>query len=201
MQPVGIHQALASQRIRIPLGARDRVDVHNVHRVDFFQPASLGLDHKEVDNNCQHCTRDSKDQPIEVINVVRDQCTEEADQEVEQPVARRSQRHAGSAVPSGIQFSDDGPDERSPGCGKGGNEEAGKDDHDISGLGCRRRVRVVELVVPDKGVDEEADKHPNGAEDQGFAATDVLNNPEADDGRCDVDGAKNDGSDVYLKLV
>jgi hypothetical protein len=53
--------------------------------------------------------------------------------------------------------------------------------------------------VPNERVDEEAYAHPSGACHHGFAAADVFNNPKAEYGSCDVDGAQDDG--CYVGVV
>jgi hypothetical protein len=48
-------------------------------------------------------------------------------------------------------------------------------------------VRAVEREVADRRKDEEADEHPGGAGDEGFAASVVLDDVKAVEGDAEVD--------------
>jgi hypothetical protein len=196
MQAIRVDKAIALQRLGGPFGARDGVDMKHVHGVDLFKGTALGLDHEEVDDDGEDGARDSEDQAVVVVDLIGDHGAEERDQEVEKPVRGRSESHASSAVAGGVQFTDDGPDKRSPGRSESGNEQACEDNHDVSCLRGARRVVVVQLEVSDEGVDEEAHEHPEGAENHGLSPAYVLNNPQANNRGGNVYGSQDDGGDV-----
>lgn len=154
VQPVGVDETILRQARRIPLSAGDRVDVNHVHSVNLLERAALSLDHEEVDDEEEQDEGDSEDETVEVVDAVGDEGRAEGDDEVEEPVGRSGKTHAGSAVAGRVQLSDDGPDEGSPGSGESGNEQAGEDDHDISGSGAILGNVPVERVVTDESVDE-----------------------------------------------
>lgn len=172
--------------------------MQDVHGVDFLEGAALCLDHEEVDDEEEQDEGDGEDETVEVVDAVSNQRGAEGDDEVEEPVGCCGKTHAGSTVAGGVQLSDNGPDKRSPRGGKGSNEQASEDNHNVSGLGCAERVLVVELVVSDEGVDEEAGSHPSSTSHHSLAATDILNNPESRNGCSDVDSSENDGGNVRV---
>ena len=196
MQPVGVDKAVLSQARRIPLGAGNRVDVNHVHGVDLLERAALGLNHEEVDDEEEQDEGDGEDKTVEVVDAVGDEGGAEGDDEVEEPVGGGGETHAGSAVAGRVQLSDDGPDEGSPGGGERGNEQAGEDNHDVSGSGRALGKVLVEGVVTDEGVDEEAHGHPGSTDHHSLSTADVLDDPETEDGSDDVDGSEDDGGDV-----
>ena len=53
------------------------------------------------------------------------------------------------------------------------------------------RIITIEREVSDGGKYHEADKHPEGTEDERFATAEVLNNVEADESRSEVDATQN----------
>jgi hypothetical protein len=198
VQPVGVDEAILLQARRIPLGAGDGVDVQHVHGVDLLERAALGLNHEEVDDEEEQDKRDGEDETIEVVNFVGDEGGAEGDDEVEEPVGRGGETHAGSAVSRRIQFTNDCPHQRPPGGCKCGNEQAGEDNHDVSGSGSVLGNDPVERKVTDKGVDEQAHGHPGSTDHHGLSAADILNDPETEDGGDDVDGSEDDGGDVRV---
>jgi hypothetical protein len=130
------------------------------------------------------------------VDLVGDHGAEERDQEVEKPVRGRGETHASGAVTGGVQFTDDGPNKRSPGCSKSGNKQACEDNHDVTGLRGARRVGVVQLEVSDEGVNEEAHEHPQRTTNHSLSPADILNNPQAKNRGGDVHGTQDDGGDV-----
>lgn len=168
----------------------------HVHGVDLFERTALCLNHEEVDNEEEDDDRNSEDQSVEVVDLVGDHGGEEGDQEVEEPIRGCSQTHTGGAVTCGIEFSNDGPDEWSPGGCESSDEKTCEDNHDVSSLGCAQGILVVELEVADEGVDEKAYCHPRSSAHHGLATAYVLDDPETKDSSDDVDGTKNDGCDV-----
>jgi hypothetical protein len=178
----------------VPLGTGDWVDVKDVHGIDLFERATLGLDHEEVDDEEHDHTGNGEDETVQPGDLVGDESGEERDKEVHQPVGGGRESHAGSTVTSWVELSDDGPNHRSPGSGEGNNEETGEDDHDTtSGL-----VILWVLEATNEGIDQQAHSHPGGTSKKGLAATTVLNDPETTNGSNDVDGTKNDGGDVRV---
>jgi len=168
----------------------------HVHGVDFFQRAALGLNHEKVDDEKQYSAAASEHKAVEVVDIVCDHGAEERDEEVEEPVGGCCKRHADSAVASGVQFSDNSPDEWTP-CGrKSRNEQAGEYDHDVTGLRGALRVVVVQLVVADERVDEQAHEHPCSARHHSLPPSDVFDNPQACNGCGNVHCTEDDGSDV-----
>jgi hypothetical protein len=196
VEPVGVDQAILSQRCGIEFCAGDGVDVKHIHRVNFLKRAALGLDHEEVDDEEKSEAAGTEHQTVEVVDVVCDHRREERDQEVEEPVGCGREGHADSAVTSRVELSDDSPDKGSPGGGESCNEQAGEDNHDVTGLRSALRERLVELVVADECVDEETGSHPSGTSHHGLATSDVLNDPQTEDGGGNVDGTEDDRSNV-----
>jgi hypothetical protein len=196
VQTVSVDQTVALEGRRIPLGAGDGVDVQHVHGVDLLERAVLGLDHEEVDGEEEQRAAHTEHETVEVVNPVGNQSRAERNDEVEEPVGSCREGHAGRTVASWVKFTNNGPDERSPSGGEGGDEQAGEDNHDVSGLGGAQGVDVVQHVVSNESVDEETHEHPGGSTHHSLAAADVLNDPETEDSGDDVDGTQNDGSDV-----
>ena len=177
----------------VPFGGADRVHSHHIHRVDLFKRSVLGLDHEEEDETGEEETAEAKHEAVEVVDLVRDECRAERDQEVEQPVASSGQSHARGAVAGWVDFGDDGPDEGTPGGGEGDDEEAGEDNKDVAG-----GFVAVEGEMAHEGVDHEADEGPEGADDQCPAAGALLHDVKAAEGAADVDGAEDDLGDVGI---
>ena len=173
--------------------------MEHVHGVDLLERAVLGLDHEEVDDPEEQEAGDTEDETVVVVDAVGDEGGDERDDEVEQPVGRGGEGHAGRAVTGGVQLTDDGPDKRSPGGRETDDEQASEDDHDVAGNRGRDGSAVgtrVGDVVADEGVDEQADEHPCSTAHHSHAAADVLNNPEATDSGNDVNGTEDDRGDV-----
>jgi hypothetical protein len=85
------------------------------------------------------------------------------------------------------QFSANRPDHRSPRRSKSKEEESCEDDHSSCCLLCILRVLAVKREVADGREDEEADEHPAGAGDEGFAASVMFYDVEAVEGDAEVD--------------
>lgn len=196
---IGVDEAVLAQAVARPLGARDGVHVEHVHGVDLLQRPALRLDHEEEDDEEEGRAAAGEDEAIEVVNVVGDEGSEEGDQEVEEPVRRRGQRHAGSAVARRVQLADDGPNHGSPGRGEGTDEQTGEDNHDVTRLRRAGWVRGIKLVVAHEGEDEEAHAHPRGAKHETLPATTVLDDPQSGNGGDDVDRAENDRGDIGVR--
>lgn len=110
MQTIGIHKPISAQGVGRPLGAGNRVDVKHVHGVDLFERATLALNHEKEDDEEERKATTSKHETVEVVDVVGNHRTEERDQEVEQPVGSRGERHANRAVTGRVQLADNSPD-------------------------------------------------------------------------------------------
>jgi len=177
----------------VPLGGRDGVDAEHVHGVDLLERAVLGLDDEEEDEAREEQARAAEDEAVPVVDVVDDEGGEEGDEEVPQPVGRGGQSHAGGAVAGGVQLGDDSPDEGSPGGGEGDDEQAGEDDQDVSGGGA---AGLLKNELTDEGVDQETDDSPESTNDESSAASALLDDPQTTESAEDVDGTKNDLSDV-----
>lgn len=147
---ISVREAVALQRVWVPLRAGDGVDVQHVHGVDFLERTALGLDHEEVDDDSQGRTASSEHKTVEVVDIVGDHGAEERDQEVEQPVGSCREGHADSTVAGRVEFSDDGPHKRTPGGGEGSNEQTGEHNHNVTSLRSALRVGMIELVVADE---------------------------------------------------
>lgn len=199
VQSIGVGGTLSVEAAAIPVGGGDRVDVQDVHGVDLLKSAALGLNHEEVDNPEQTEARATENQTVEVVDLLGDESGEERDQEVEQPVGSGSQSHGGGTVAGGVQLADDGPDQGTPGDGEGDDEQAGEDNHDLTGLGVVGAVTVGELVVTNEGVDEQAHEHPGSADHETLAAAAALNNPQRNQSSANVDGTENDRGNVRVR--
>lgn len=102
--------ALCAEGFGAPGGGGERVNVKDVHGVDFLEGAILGLDDKEEDDPEEGEEGTGKDESVVVVDVVGDEGGEEGDEEVEEPVGGRGECHAGGSVAGGVEFSDNGPD-------------------------------------------------------------------------------------------
>lgn len=129
------------------------------------------------------------------MDLVRDEGREEGDEEIEEPVGGSGQCDTSSSVSCWIQLPRNSPNHRSPRSSESDDKQAGKDDHDVSGLGSRGRVCGIELVFSDESENEETHHHPESTENECLALADVLCHPDATDGGDDVDGSEDDGSD------
>ncbi|EKG17136.1 hypothetical protein MPH_05650 [Macrophomina phaseolina MS6] len=119
----------------LPLSRRDGIDMCDVHRINVFERAAFGLYHKEVDDKHQAKAATGENKSKEVINISGDECREEADKEVHQPVLgggihvsflnfpsmRKGFTHGSggqadsrSSVASRIEFPNNSPGKRSP---------------------------------------------------------------------------------------
>lgn len=78
-------------------------------------------------------------------------------------------------------LADHDPSTRTPGAGEEEDVDADKGDHGAHGVG------IVPIGNSDNGHDELADYHAQGTPQQQGSTTDLLNGPERDWGRADVD--------------
>lgn len=101
VKPVGVDETIFAERRGIEVGTSDRVDVQDVHRVNFLERAALRLNHEEVDHEEQSETAGTEDQAVEVVDLAGDHGREERDQKVEQPVGGSGKSHTKSAVAGG----------------------------------------------------------------------------------------------------
>ena len=170
----------------------------DVHGVDLLERAILGLDDEKVGDEEQSTSTAAEHETVKVVNLIRDESSEEGDEEVEEPVGGGSQCDASRAVTGWVQLRSNGPDNWSPGSGEGGDEEAGESDHDLSG--CRGGFRIIAAkgVLADEGEDEETHSHPGGAGHESWATTEGLDDPETGDGTGNVDRTKNDRCDIRV---
>ena len=170
-----------------------------VHRVNLLERAVLGLDDEEVDDEEESKRTASKYQAVEPVNVLHDQLSEERDEKVPQPVGSGSQRHTLGSVTSWVELCDDSPDQRSPGGSECDNEQAGKDDEDVSGSWGRSWVCVVEAEVTNKGVDHKAHELPCSTDHQGQTTTAFGGDPKTQESAASVDGSEDDLSNVRVR--
>lgn len=198
VQVIGVstRQAISTEIFWLPVSRLAWVDVQDVHGVDFLKRAVLGLNDEEVDDPEKGEAADTENHSVPVVNLVSDEGGEERDQEVEQPVGGGSESHTWGTVAGWVQLSNDGPDERSPGGGKGADEEAGEDDQDFSLDGGAGWIIEGKTERADEGVDEEAHEHPCGSTHESLATTAVLDNPQSTNSSDNVDGSKDDGGNV-----
>lgn len=75
------------------------------------------------------------------------------DLQVPEPVGSSGESHAFTAVLGRVQFSNNRPDERTPGCSERSNKQAGEGDENSPGLGGVHRVLMIEREVSNEGVD------------------------------------------------
>lgn len=183
---------------RNPAGALPWLDVLDVHGVDLLESATLGLADEEVDNHGGSKGTASKHVAVLEVNGAGNEGGEEGNQEIPGPVGGSRNTHAGGAVAGWVEFTDNSPDDRSPGGCEADNEEAGKHDQCSTSLGSGRRVGLVERVVSDGSENHEADEHPDGTTNQRLATTIVLDNVETDDGNTKVDASQDHLSHVTV---
>lgn len=180
----------------IPLGTRDGVHSEHVHGINFLQRAVLGLDHEEEDNDCQCQAASGEDQAVKVVDCIRDEACEEGDEEVPQPVRCRGESHCWSPVFHGVQLTDNSPDEWTPCRCKSSNEQAREDNQDVARSRRLGGISLVQGEVAHETVHHEAHKHPQSSDDEGVAATALLDDPETADGARHVDSTQDDLRDV-----
>lgn len=99
---VVVDDAAILQRCGIEFGARDGVNVHEIHLINLLERPVLGLNHEEVNDKEQRKATSAEDEAVEVVNLVRDHGREEGNQEVEEPVAGCCKGHAGCTVSSRV---------------------------------------------------------------------------------------------------
>lgn len=63
----------------IPFGRCDWVDAQNVHCINFFQRAVLGLNHEEENDGHESSTATCKYQTVPVVDGISDEASEEGD--------------------------------------------------------------------------------------------------------------------------
>lgn len=170
----------------------------DIHGVNLLKSAALGLADEEVDNDGSSKRAGSKNVAIFEVNSAGDEWGEEGDQKVPCPVGGGCDSHAGCSITGRVEFTDNRPDDRSPGGCKTNDEEAGEDNQGGTGLGGGRRIGLVERVVSNCCKNHEADEHPDSTSDQRLAATKMLNNVETDNGNTKVDTGHNHLSDVAV---
>lgn len=158
-----------------------------VHRVDFLERPTLSLDYEEVDKDPTHQVTPGEYVTQCKVDILRDERREKGDQKVPCPVARRSKRHTPGTVFGGVNFGNQRPDHRAPGCGVAENEEGCHDNEGDALLRGVGGLLHVEREVAHGGEDHEADEHPDAAHDQGLAATVMLNQIETNKGHAEVD--------------
>lgn len=181
-----------------PAGALPWLDVLDVHGVDFFKSAALGLADEKVHNHCSAEGAGSKNITVLEVDGAGDERGKEGDKEIPGPVRGGCNSHAGGAVAGWVEFTHNSPDDRSPGGSETDDEEAGKDNQSSTGLGSIRRIGLVERVVSDSSKDHEANEHPEATSNQRLAATKVLDNVETNDGNTKVDTSQDHLSNVAV---
>jgi len=134
--------------------------MHQVHGVNLLQGLSIRLNEEEVDGERSQQITSSKDVAVSEADTVGDERREEAEVEVPEPVAGRAVRDGLGSVATRVHLCDASPCHWSPGGGEGGDEEAGEDDHDVTGCLVRGAITVLEHEMSDACVDNEASKHP-----------------------------------------
>jgi len=95
-----------------------------------------------------------------------------------------------------IHLSNNSPNERSPGGGKGDNEETSKGNEDLAHHRGSHWIVGIQGEGAGETVDHEADEHPQSTVDQSRATTNVLYDPEATEGSSNVNRAQDDGRNV-----
>lgn len=178
---------------RCPLAALPWLDMQDIHSIRLLQGPALALAHKEIRDQHTRQIASGEDVTIPIVDLGRDKRGEEGDEEVPRPVAGGAETHGLGAVAAGVDLARDAPDDGTPGGGVAKDEEGGEDDHDGAGRWCILRRHAVEGEVPDGGEDHEAHEHPETAGHKGFAATEVLDDVEGEEGGAEVDAAEDHG--------
>lgn len=163
----------------------------DIHGVNLLESAALGLADEKVHNHGGGKRAGSKHVAVLKVDGAGDEGGEKGDQEIPRPVGGSRNTHTGGAVAGWVEFTDNRPDDRSPGGCEADNEEAGKDNQGSAGFGSGRRIGLVERVVTDSSKNHKADEHPDGTSNQRFATSKVLDNVETDDGNAKVDTSHN----------
>ncbi len=196
---VGASHALVAKIGRSPLCAFSWADTENVHCVNLLEWAVLGLDDEEVNDEEECQAASTEDHTVPVVNLVGNEGGKEGDKEVKEPVRWGSESHAWGTIAGRVELTDDGPNERSPGSGESGDEDAGEDDENFTWDGSRLWVGEGQAEGADKRVDKEAYEHYSGTPHKGLAATDVLHDPETNDSCADINRAEDNGGDVGVR--
>ena len=166
--------------------------MRNIHRIDLLERLALRLNHTKIYHKRRRQVARRKYIPIPIIDRRRDERREKRDQEVEQPIRRRRERHALGAVLARIDLADQSPDNGTPSNSVASDEKRCEDDHDRAAGFVVRRVhgRRLEDEMPDGREHHEAHEHPQRAADERFPPAVVLHDVEAEEGHAEVDAAE-----------
>lgn len=177
---------------RRPLGASPRLDVLQVHGVNFLKTATLAFNDEEVDNQTSNKVASSKDVTVQEIDITSNEGCEETNAEVPGPVGRSRNGHSLGSVSGGENLGLDGPDHGTPSSGVAENKETRKNDqHNASSRGLIW-VFEIEKEVADGSKDEEANGHPDGTSNQRLATAKVFDNVQTDESDAKVDAVEDD---------
>lgn len=185
-------------RWRHPFAALPRGDAHDIHHVHFLQGLALALENTEVHDQNRGEETAREHISIGEIDFTTDEGSEEADQEVPEPVGSRGHGHRPGSIARGVDLGDDGPDHRTPRGGVASDEQTGKDHHRLASPGSRRGVLEIQREVPDGGVDHETNEHPDGPGDERLATAEMLDDIEASKGGAEVHTTQDHLRDVAV---
>lgn len=161
------------------------------HTVNLLERQTLGLGNQEVgeeDARSARSTPDEEDLRLEIAILGIDHVgSDEADDKVPQPVRCCRERDALGADGQREDLADDNPCGRTPGRGKEEDVDAREDDE-------ARGRRLATLVDgANDGDDELADEHTDSTVDEEHTAAELLDGPEGEGCRANVDGSRDHG--------
>lgn len=182
----------------MPVARFPGLDLQQEHGVNLLKGSAGGLRQQEVHHQHGDEIACREEVSVREADVLDDELGGESDEEVESPVRCRTKGDAGTSVPGRIDFGSDGPRHWSPSAGESCDEEAGKDDHDISNRGAVAAVWSFELKVAHRCEDHEAHEHPGCAESETLSAAVLLDHVETWEGSDYVDCTQNDLCDEWI---
>lgn len=172
--------------------------MQDIHCVNLLQRATIAFAKEEVDDNCAEEIACCEDIAILVVDGVCDEGCEEADEEVQNPVARCCHAHSLCTISCWEEFACDGPDDGSPSCCISDDEEACEDDHSLASLRSRGWVRLIKSEVAHGCEYHEAHELPETASNEGSASAKVLNDIQAWERHDKVDARQDHCGDVAV---
>jgi hypothetical protein len=110
--------------------------------------------------------------------------------QVEEPVGTGAEGDTEVAQSHGEGLSADDPGDRTPGRGKGGDEDTGESDEDLSG------DRVIRVSLGDGTDNDLTDEHDGGTPEKDGSSTGSVDSEDTGEGHEDVDTGKDDLEDV-----
>lgn len=206
---VGVADGGSEGLVRDPLGGGTGSGLLH-HAVNLLKRKTLGFGHKEVridEGACAETHPDEEDGRSEVTLILVDHVrSDDGDDSVPEPVGGGGEGDTTRSDGEGEDFTDQDPGTRTPGGGEEEDEDGDEGNLSVDGrdvVGAGKRVTtsgvgdIVGVVETDgntnDGDDKLADQHTEGTPDEQRTTTELLNSPEGDGCRADVDEGEDQG--------